>query len=98
MDPGSVYAPLSADAFACAGIERKTLADDFLNHFLASKVAANKKKEIEDNLNTYSPFNDADNRCDRAYGIFMASHVVMYVFFFASRDYFKSLLMGLLQT
>jgi len=62
MDPGSVYAPLSADAFACAGIERKALADDFLNHFLASKVAANKKKEIEDNLNTYSPFNDADNR------------------------------------
>jgi len=62
MDAGSVYAPLSADAFVSAGVERQSLADDFLNAFLASKVAANKKKEIEENLNSYSPFNDADNR------------------------------------
>ena len=32
-----------------------------LYDILASKVAANKKKEIDDNLNSYSPFNAADN-------------------------------------
>lgn len=62
MDPGSVYAPLTAEAFASAGIERKSLADDFLNQFLATKVDSNKKKEIDDNLNSYSPFNSAENK------------------------------------
>ena len=62
MDPGSVYGALSADAFAAADLQRQSLSDDFLNQFLASKVNANKKKEIEENLNSYSPFNDDDNR------------------------------------
>jgi len=62
MDPGSVYGALSADAFSAADLQRQSLSDDFLNQFLASKVNDNKKKEIEENLNSYSPFNDDDNR------------------------------------
>ena len=62
MDPESVYGALPADAFSAADLQRQSLSDDFLNQFLASKVNANKKKEIEENLNSYSPFNDDDNR------------------------------------
>jgi len=62
MDACSIYAPLSSDVFSSAALERKPLADSFLEHFLASKVNENKKKEINDNLNSYSPFNSTDNK------------------------------------
>lgn len=62
LETSSIYAPLSSNAFSSAGFERKSLADDFLGQFLASKVNENKKKEIKDNLNSYSPFNSTDNK------------------------------------
>jgi len=62
METSSLYAPLSSTAFSSAGLERKPLTDGFLEHFLSSKVAENKKKEIGDNLNSYSPFNTTDDK------------------------------------
>ena len=62
MDACSIYAPLSSDVFSSAALERKPLAGSFLEHFLSSKVNENKKKEINDNLNSYSPFNSTDNK------------------------------------
>ena len=62
MDGVPIYTPLPSAAFTSAGLERKSLADGFLEHFLASKVNDNKKKEIHDNLNSYTPFNSTDNK------------------------------------
>jgi len=56
MDIRSVYKPLNPNVFTLGKIERKVLAENFLIHFLESKVEGNKKKEVEENLNSYTQF------------------------------------------
>lgn len=62
MDLKSVYKPLSSDVFVSGKLERKILSNDFLTHFLESKVSGNKKKEVADNLNSYAQFSASEKK------------------------------------